>query len=308
MWVRRRRQAAAKDDDNSEDPSRRTKCTAGGVEDEQAKIDKRRVLEITRAWEFSIFGLLQKRLNNLANSFICLAFNAEKFDNILLASKVLTYTKQTGIRGVSIHREGSSIRHLLFDNIRIGEIRRLTPLSDLSGLAKMCNLRETKCIFPFSKLTTFDYLREPRLPADKSDWVSSLNPDRAPSQQEVDSALEFFDRKGFTCVLDYLKFYLRLDVIILQRALKAIGRKYFQILGLHYIDSRKFTASSFSAAGAQTFLARHRRPGSWFVNHARTYAVCTLCAPHTHTHTHTENLFPFRCSCSNLVYAVSVCF
>ena len=258
------------------------------AEKEQQKRDKRRVQEITKAWEFSIFGLLQKRLNHLAQNFTVFAFNGEKFDNIILCSKLVTYCKQTGKRGVQIHREGSTIRQILFDQIRIAEIRRLAPGTDLSGLAKMCNLKEEKFIFPFSKLTTFDFLLEPKLPSDCSEWASSLNPDKSPTQDQVNEALAFYEERGFTQVIEFLRHYLLLDCVILQKSCQAIGRVYFDIMGLHFVDSRKFTASSFSATGAQTYLARNRRPGCYFVNHARIYAVIhqySLLLSRAHTHT-----------------------
>ena len=248
-----------------------------GVVQTERVVDKtnaRLVREIQKAWEFSIFGILQKRLRYLARCYTVFAFNASRFDSVLICGKLTTWAKQMGKRGVSIHKESSSIRHILIDGLRITDIRRLAPPNiDLSGLARMCNVREEKFIFPFEKLTNFEFLLSPSLPKDKDEWRNTLTPSKSPTQEMVNQAIAFFEEKQFTSVMSYLKYYLSLDVLLLQQSVTAIGVVYHQILGLHYLDSRKYTTSSLSSAGAQTFLARNRRPGVYFANHSRTYSV-----------------------------------
>ena len=237
------------------------------------KTEARLIQEICKAWEFSIFGILQKRLHYLARSYNCFSYNGERFDCVLLCASICTYAKQSGRKKVSIHRQAATIRHILIDGIRIADIKRLCPPGfDLSNLAKLCKVKENKGIFPFSKLDSFEFLLSPSLPRQATDWTSDLN-GKTVSQEQVDEALALFEERQFPNVLSYLQYYLSLDCLLLQQIIIALGHVYYDILNLHFIDSKKYTVSSFSSMGAQTFLARHLRPGSYFPNHARTYSV-----------------------------------
>ena len=196
------------------------------------------------------------------------------FDMVILGSKIITYAKETGKKGVSLHREGSKIRFIKVGGVWIAEIKRLlSPGSSLSRLARTCNLVESKMIFPFDRFTSPAFLQERRLPAFASAWSNELNPDASPTQQDVDSALAEFESHGDSCVGSYLKRYLRLDVIILLKSVVALKKEYYAILGLDFVECCKYTVSSLSALGAQSFLFRSKRVGQFFVNHSRMYSV-----------------------------------
>ena len=157
----------------------------------------------------------------------------------------------------------------------IAEIRGLlAPSINLAGLARMCGLSVSKGIFPFGKLTgNAAFLHETRLPSDPRKWINDLDPQHSPSQTEIDEALVAFENGGCRTVADYLKLYLADDVRILQRSVIALGNAYFQILGLHFIDSFRFTISSFLSYAMQMRLMRDCHPGMFFPNHAFLYAV-----------------------------------
>ena len=178
---------------------------------------------------------------------------------------------------ISIQRKGSAVKWIKFPglNLMIAEIRGLlAPGINLDGLGRMCGLDVRKGIFPFAKLRgDSEFLKAERLPADPREWINDLDPRRSPSQSEINEALAAFERLGCRNVADYLKHYLKDDVRILQKAIGALGLAYFRILGLHFMDSHRFTISSFASYGMQTRLMRDRRPGMFFPNHTLLYAV-----------------------------------
>jgi hypothetical protein len=225
------------------------------------------------AWHHSLFGLIEKRLRRLMASYTVYGFNAESFDLVLMAAGLTTYAKEIGCRRISMNRQGGKINCLMIDGIRIAEIKKLVaPGTSLEKLAKTCGLKESKAMFPFDKFTSPDYLLEKKLPESCQDWKSSLNP-KAPSQADVDKALELFTSRGFKTVGDYLKYYLKLDVIILQKCILSLLAKYYEKQGIDFVECCKFTVSSLSSMSAQLYLARHKRIGMFFVNHRRIYSV-----------------------------------
>jgi hypothetical protein len=233
---------------------------------------KQRAIELS--WKHSIFGLIESRLHHLAHAYDCFAFNGESFDLVLLCSAVVVYAKESGRGHVCMQREANKVRSITLDGLSLLEAKRLmAPGISLGGLAELCGLEESKAIFPFDKFVSAEYLKEPRLPSDAADWISSLNPDKSPSQSDVDEANRIFDQLGFTSVGAYIRHYLRLDCLILQKAMIVTARGYSELLGLHFVDSGKFTVSSLVTAGSQAFLARNKRIANFFPNHSKIYAV-----------------------------------
>jgi hypothetical protein len=240
----------------------------------RAQSQARAMEAVELSWRHSVFGLIEARLRRLLEAYTVFGFNAESFDMIILCSNLCTYAKEHGRKTIRMHREGGKIRWMTIDGLRIAEIKRLLPPGmSLAALAKTCGLEESKGIFPFDRFTDLKFLREPRLPKDCADWASSLNPGRGPTQDEVDRALREFEDSKFESVGDYLEHYLGLDVIILQKAIIAMKREYYDILGLDFVEYNKFTVSSLSASGAQHSLARAGRIGQFFPNHSRMYSV-----------------------------------
>jgi hypothetical protein len=239
-----------------------------------------------------VWGWCESRLQYLANAYVVFAFNAEAFDLVLLCSRLVTYAKESGRSDVKFHRDGNKIRWLTMGGLRLAEIKRLLGAgTSLKKMSHTCGLELEKALFPFDLLTSVDYLKESELLPDKASWVTSLALEAGPSQEEVDEARAVFARKGFANVGQYLDYYLGLDVTILLRCAVIMKRQYYQILGLDYIDSRKFTVSSLSALGAQMFLARRKRPGHFFPNHARMYSVSYVSFPRR------ARSYSFFCAC-----------
>ena len=230
--------------------------------------------KIESAWKGSLFGMIEARLQRLIHAYYVWALNGSSFDFVLLCGRLMIFAKEFKIGPVSVQKEGSKFRWLKLAGVRFCEIQHLLfPGTSLASLAKTCNLKESKGIFPFDKFTSMDFLEEPKLPNQAEDWLSQLNPSKAPSQADVDEALSLFDQERFANVGEYLQHYLALDVSILLQCVIAMEKEYTRILGLDFIEVGKITVSSLSAAGAQAFLTRQKRVAQFSCNHARLYAV-----------------------------------
>ena len=121
--------------------------------------------------------------------------------------------------------------------------------------------------------TSLAFLDEPKLPPDCADWSSDLNPEKTISQEEVDAALQLFEAKQMKSISCFLEYYLDLDCTILLRSIVAMHDLYYQFLQLSFVESRKWTVSSFASTAAQTWLARRKRPANYFPNHCRLYSL-----------------------------------
>lgn len=266
--------STSSDEDENDLEREEREAAREGVERAKLKAEALREMEIEKAWQFSLWGILEKRLHYLCQCYQVYGLNAESFDLVILMTRLVTYAKESGRRDVTLSREGSKIRHMKIESIKICEIKRLLgPGTSLASLGEACNLPQHKAIFPFSQFTTLEFLDLPKLPSDAKDWINDLNPDKSPSQSEVDQVLAFYDQQGFSQVSQYLDYYLNLDIVILQKAIIKMLQVYYKVLGLSFVDSRKNTVSSFASAGAQTFLARRCRPALFFPNHQRLYNI-----------------------------------
>ena len=241
---------------------------------EEKNLENLRKQAIEKAWDHSLLGMFDRRLKKLEKIFSVFAFNGESFDLVILATRIVTAAKQMKLRGVSLHLDGAKVRRIKVEGIQIGEIKRLMPPgSSLDSMGKACGLEEQKGIFPFDLFNSLDFLDEKMLPSLASEWVSVLAPEKAPTQSQVNEAIDFCTQKGFTSIGQYLEHYLHLDVIVLQKSIIKMQEEYFKILGLDFMEANKFTASSFSALAAQTFLLRNKRIGCFSPNHCRSYSV-----------------------------------
>ena len=236
--------------------------------------EKKATRKIEVAWKSSLFGKVEARLLRLAQAYYVWAINGSSFDFVLLCGQLSVFAKERQVGSVSVQKEGSKLRWLRMAGVRFCEIQHLLfPGTSLASLAKTCNLKIAKGIFPFEKFTSMCFLDQHKLPEKVEEWKSRLNPTKGPSQQEVDEALALFEEKKFENVGDYLRHYLVLDVSILLQCVVAMELEYTKILGLDFIEVGKITVSSLSAAGAQAFLARGKKAGQFSPNHSRLYAV-----------------------------------
>ena len=172
-----------------------------------------------------------------------------------------------------MQREGTKVKWVKCDDVQFLEIKRLLPPGfSLAKFGALVGIAETKALFCFDWLTDPAVLQRPTLPTQAQEWVSRLT-GTGPSQAEVDVATAFFAERAFPNLGAYLEHYLALDCVILAKATRALMRGYYDLLGMHPVDQRKFTISSFAFAGSQMELFRHRRVGAFFCNNPRVHSL-----------------------------------
>ena len=148
----------------------------------------------------------------------------------------------------------------------------LAPSTNLRSFGKLFGLEQSKAHFPFGILTSVQVLKEKRLPEDKSVWKSDL-PGVPVGKKEISEALELFERAGCSNIGDYLEAYLRLDVLVLLQATQKWRMHLKEVIGLDFLETRKFTISSLSyTAGLKEAEAR-LRIGSFFPNNSQNYRL-----------------------------------
>jgi hypothetical protein len=193
---------------------------------------------------------------------------------VLILADTACIGKEMGCKGVKISRDGSRVKWIRVNDMYFCDIKRvLSPGTSLDALGKMCQLPVEKGIMPWDKFTSLSYLREKTLPSDAADWRSSLQPDRSPSQSDVDAALQIFRENNYSCIGDYLKSYVSKDVDILQKAIVKLSRSFYKQLGVNFLGLRKHTISSLSNTAAHSFLLRNKRPGIVSCQHSKYYSI-----------------------------------
>ena len=235
----------------------------------------RKVSWAEASWKKTLWGRLDVALQTLIASCQVFGFNAEGFDLPLLASDLILEAKRRGLKGIRLQREGNRIRSLSFGGVDMVDLKHMLSKGySLEALGRLCGLREdAKCLFPFGKLDSAAFLGEARLPADASEWFNALNETKSPSQEEVNEALRLFEDLRCPSVGWYLSHYLEKDVFLTVKSASILLRTFFDLMGVHAVQSRKMTISSYSALGMQARLMRDRRPGFRSCGDFRVFGV-----------------------------------
>lgn len=195
---------------------------------------------------------------------------------VMLESYLLPYLFEKGLRP-KIEKRGSKVTLIKTKTgICFRDIcKMLAPNTNLRSFGQMCGLEQAKAHFPFSYLTSFDVLNEPSLPTDLSDWKNELTSGTPVTRGIVDEALKLFADSGCASIGDYLKTYLKLDVVILFKATQAwrTNLKDKDVIGVDFIESRKFTISSLSNFARGRNLIKNRQIGNFFPNNSQVYRL-----------------------------------
>ena len=229
----------------------------------------------TRAWRHTLPGKLEESLNTMVRSYTVFSFYGSGYDNVLLLAYLVPRLFELGFRP-RVERRGNRITSI---STRCGVSFRdvtklLAPSMNLRKFGQLFGLQQKKAHFPFALLTGVEALRLPCLPPSAEDpvWQSNLSFKKT-TQEEVDEALQLFAEACCQNVGDYLAAYLRLDVEILHKATVAWKRQLYQVVGLDFVDARRFTISSLSYdAGLRVWEAK-RRIGCFFPNNSQHYRL-----------------------------------
>ena len=177
---------------------------------------------------------------------------------------------------VRLNKEGSCVNQISLVNCHIGffDLKKfLPPNASLASLAEMTGCRESKGMFPFELLTSYDWLvKQVELPEDQELWRSRLN-DKTPSVEAIQECIEEFKKDGHPNLLSYLMKYLQLDVQLLLECTIKLFESFYELVGSHPIVSGKNSISSFSFASLQTYLMRQKSVGSFIPNHPKIFSI-----------------------------------
>jgi hypothetical protein len=150
----------------------------------------------------------------------------------------------------------------------------LAPSTNLRDFGKLFGLEQSKAHFPFKALTSVESLERPGLPPlGSEEWISDLT-EKAATEAEVLEAEKLFRAAGCVTLGDYLKAYLRLDVVILFEATQQWRQTLKQQIGIDFVEAGKFTISSLSfLAGIKSGLEEKSRIGHFFPNNSQNYRL-----------------------------------
>jgi hypothetical protein len=205
-----------------------------------------------------------------------LSFFRSGYDHVLLLSYLVPQMFEAGyspaiekrgnkVMSISARRSGISFRDVT---------KLLAPSTNLRDFGKLFGMEQSKAHFPFRALKSVKSLDQRGLPeAASPDWISDLT-DIPLSESEIQEARRLFSEAGCITLGDYLTAYLKLDVSILYQATQQWRIKLKELVGVDFVESRKFTISSLSyLAGIKSTLETKARVGHFFPNNSQNYRL-----------------------------------
>lgn len=206
--------------------------------------------------------------------FFIFYFCRSGYDHVLLESYLIPHMFETKCKP-RIEKNGTKVTCIKSDKLCISfrdVTKLLAPGTNLRSFGKLFHLQQEKAHFPFSKLTSVDYLEEKTLPTDIKDWHSDISSKQI-SQEEINEALDLFNKNHCSSVGDYLKIYLKLDVSILYHAAQQWRKELSKQIGIDFIEAHKFTIASLSHLAGGHNMTVHKRIGNFFPNNSQTYRL-----------------------------------
>jgi DNA polymerase type B, organellar and viral len=233
-----------------------------------------------KTYHHTLPGLLESRITKLIQQYIIFSFYGSGYDMVMLEAFLIPFlyelSQYEGHPPPRIDKKGEKVTLIkLQTGISFRDITKLlAPSTNLRSFGALFELPVAKGHFPFSILKGPQSLKIPTLPKDKRTWQSTLSSNQDPiTQTEVNEAIDFYNKSGFTNVGQYLKHYLTLDVKILQQATDLWRQRLAKVIGLDFIDIEKFTISSLSNYAGNHKSASLCRPGWFFPNNGQMYAL-----------------------------------
>lgn len=155
-------------------------------------------------------------------------------------------------------------------------IKLLAPSTNLRKFGQLFNLEQAKAHFPFGILNSISMLELSELPTDQASWKSELAGNIESSEEfaiKLQEAQDLFRKASCKNLGDYLKTYLLLDVEILFAATQKWRLELKRVIGLDFVESRKFTISSLSYTAGLKNMEANGRIGSFFPNNVQHYSI-----------------------------------
>ena len=239
---------------------------------ENEEVDKREK-RITASARISLYGRLEKKLLDLCSLYVVFSFYGSGYDHVLLMGYLSPIWYEQKMRP-RIERRGNKVVSInLKGNLTFRDITKmLAPGTNLRNFGKLFGLEQQKAHFPFSILTSVEALKREGLPDDEEAWKSDLGGAPA-SREEIEEAMQLYDRAGCKNLGDYLRTYLKLDVVVLFKSVQLWRKSLLETVGVDFVESKKFTISSMSNYAGTLCQAERLRVGSFFPNNRRHYGL-----------------------------------
>lgn len=151
--------------------------------------------------------------------------------------------------------------------------KMLAPSTNLRSFGKLFNLEQVKAHFPFAILNSVEALKRTSLPQNKSEWQSDLTGSDKISDAEIKEAQALFEKADCKNIGDYLKAYLKLDVLILYKSTQEWRRTLKKFVNIDFIEARKFTISSLSNLAGLKAASSKKHIGTFFPNNSQIYRL-----------------------------------
>lgn len=204
------------------------------------------------------------------NNFFC----RSGYDHILLQSYLVPHLFESRCRP-KLEKRGnkvSAIRTNVGVHFR-DATKLLSPSTNLRSFGKLFNLEQVKAHFPFGILRSVNVLQDKELPRDPRLWKSDLTGNDPITEAEIEEAHQLFVKTGCQCLGDYLTTYLKLDVVILYKAMQEWRLSLKNLVHLDFVENNRYTIAGFSNLAGLKLAAKNKRFGIFFPNNSQIYRL-----------------------------------
>ena len=232
--------------------------------------------EVVSGWRHSFPGKLESQLNRLINSLEIFSFYGSGYDHVLLQAYLVPYLFEKKLKP-QLEKNGNKITAIKVKKLGINfrdVVKLLSPGTSLRQFGQLFKLTQEKAHFPFTMLTGLSALNIPELPVSLADWNNgpSLSKDGV-TQADVNESIKKKKKNNCTCLGDYLKIYLKLDVDILYSATQGLRRMIAKEIGVDFVQTANFTISSVSNLAGDRCAASNLQFGQFFPNNSAVYRL-----------------------------------
>lgn len=203
------------------------------------------------------------------------------YDHVLLLQFLVPLLFEQGLRP-RIEKRGNRVTTIGVSKlgVKFRDVSKLlAPSTNLRKFGQLFSLEQCKAHFPFAALTSVRDLERTELPVEDRYWRSELGGAKQTGEELAvikKEAKELFQKANCQNMGDYLRTYLLLDVDILYKSTQAWRRQLKSVIGLDFVECKKFTISSLSYTAGLKNMEANRRLGHFFPNNSQMYRLLRM--------------------------------